>query len=107
MAVAVCRPVSIRRRWQVDDLAMSDPSFGNDVIGESLHVLAGSLQDCYLHAAFVVQVDVKRGLREIMMIVELARQPLRQFALVMVVDVNEGGDTRSSPRCLHCMLLQS
>jgi hypothetical protein len=48
MAVAVCRPMSIRRRWQVDDLPMSHPSFGDDVIGELLHVFAGSLQDCYL-----------------------------------------------------------
>jgi hypothetical protein len=51
---------------------MSHPSFGDDVIGKLPHVFAGSLQDCYLHATFAVQVDVKRGLRQIMMIVKVS-----------------------------------
>ena len=54
VAVTVSRPVSMRRRWQVDDLPMAHPSFGNDVIGELLHIFTGSLQDGHLHAAFVV-----------------------------------------------------
>jgi hypothetical protein len=52
-------------------------------------------------------VDVQRGLREIMMIVEIARQPFWQFALMVVVHINEGGDALLSPRRLRCMLLQA
>ena len=80
--------MTVRHRWQVDDLTVSHPSFGDDVIGELLHVFTRSLQDRYLHAAFAVQVDVQRGPREIMMIVKIACKALRQFALVMVVDIN-------------------
>ena len=54
VAVAVSRLVSMRRRWQVDDLPVAYPSFGNDVIGKFLHIFTGSLQDGHLHAAFVV-----------------------------------------------------
>ena len=86
---------------------MSDPSFGDDVIGELLHVFTGSLQDRYLHAGFVVQVDVKRCLCEIMMIMKIACEALRQFALVMVVDVNKSGETLLPSRHLRCMLLQA
>ena len=49
----------------------------------------------------------KRGLREIMMIVKIACEALRQFTLVMVVDVNKSGETLLPPRRLHCMLLQA
>ena len=107
VAVAMARSVRIRRHWQIYDLTVSHPSFGDDVVGELLHVFTGSLQDRHLHAAFVVQVNVKRGLRQIMMIVEIASESLWKFALVMVVNVNESGKTLSSPCCLHCMLLQA
>jgi hypothetical protein len=77
------------------------------MIGEFLHVFTRSLQDRHLHAGFVVQVDVKRCLCEIMMIMEIACEALRQFALVMVVDVNKSGETLLSPGRLHCTLLQA
>ena len=88
VAVAVSRSVGMRRRWQIYDLTVSHPSFGDDVVGELLHVFAGSLQDRHLHAALVVQVDVQRRPREIMMIMKIAREAFRQFTLAMVVDVN-------------------
>ena len=105
--VAIGVSVTVRRRWQVDDLAVSHSSFGDDVVGEILHVFTGSLQDRYLHAAFVVQVDMQRGPCQVVMIMKIACEALRQFALVMVVDVNESGKTLLSPRRLHCMLLQA
>ena len=43
VAVAVSRPVSMRRRWKVDDLAMSHPSFCDNVVGEFLHIFTGTL----------------------------------------------------------------
>ena len=71
VAVAMRRRVGVRGRREVDHMPVAHPSFGDDVIGQLLHVFTGSLQDRDLHAAFVVEVDVKRGLREIMMIVEV------------------------------------
>ena len=53
---------------------MSHAPFGHDVIGKFLYVFAGPFQNRHLHAAFVVQVNVKRGLRQIMMIVEIASE---------------------------------
>ena len=72
MAVAV-RRMGVRGRRQVDDLPVSHASFGDDMIGKLLHVFTRSLKDSHLHAALVVQVHMKRGLREIMMIVEVTR----------------------------------
>ena len=86
--VAIGVSVTVRRRWQIYHLTVSHPSFGDDVVGEFLHVFTGSLQDRHLHTAFVVQVDVQRRACEIMMIMKIACEALRQFALVMVVDVN-------------------
>ena len=60
-------------RRQINDLPVAYAPFGNDVIGELLHVGAASFQDRHLHAAFVIQVNVQRSLREVMMIVEIAR----------------------------------
>jgi hypothetical protein len=37
-------------------------------------VIAGSLQDRHLHALFVIEMNLERRLRDIMMIVEVARQ---------------------------------
>ena len=86
--VTVAVSVTVRRRRQIDDLPMSHPSFGYDVVGEFLYIFTRSLQHSHLHAAFVVQVDVQRGPREIMMIMKIACEPLRQFTVVMVIDVN-------------------
>ncbi len=70
MAVAVRWPMSMRRRRQVNDLPVPHAAFGDDVIGKLPHVFTWSFKDRHLHAALVVQVDMKRGLREIMMIME-------------------------------------
>ena len=80
-------------RRQIDDLPMADAAFGNDMVCKLLHVASASFQDRDFHAALVIQMNVQRRLRKIMMIVEIARQPLRQFALMVVVDIDEGGDT--------------
>jgi hypothetical protein len=86
--VAVAMSMTERRHWQVYNLPMSHPSFRDDVVGKLLHVFTGAFEDRHLHAAFVVQVDVQRGPSEIMMIMKIACEALRQFTLVMVVDVN-------------------
>lgn len=92
---------------QIDDLAVSHASFGDDVVGEFLHFSAGALQDGHLHATFVVEVNMQCRLREIMMIMKIAREPLRQLALVMIVDVNQSSETILSSCRPHGMLLQA
>jgi hypothetical protein len=104
--VAVAVSWTVIHAWQVDDLPVSHPSFSDDMVSEILHVFTGSLQNRDLHAAFVVQVDVQRGPREIMMIMKILCEALRQFTLVMVVDVNKSRETLLPPRGLHRMLLK-
>ena len=82
----------VRGRRQIDDLPMAHAAFGDDVIGEFPHVASASLQDRHFHATLVIQMNVQRRLREIMMIVEVARQPFWQIALMVVVDINKSGD---------------
>ncbi len=77
-----------RLHGQVDDMTVANASFGDNVIGKMLHVeprplstvtsmqLSWSKWTCNVACAMIV------------MIVKIARKALRQFALVMVVDVN-------------------
>lgn len=92
MAVVLRRRMDVGSPGQIDDLPMAYAAFGNDMVGEFLHFAAASFQDRHLHASQMIEMNVQRRLREIMMIVKVARQPLWQFALMMVVNINEGGD---------------
>ena len=56
---------------QVHHLPVAHATFGDDVIGELLHVGAASLEHCHLHATVVIQMNVQRCLREIVVIVEV------------------------------------
>ena len=93
--------VVVRGRRQIDDLSMAHAAFGDDAIGEFPPVAAASLQDRHFHATLVIQMNVQRRLREIMMIVEVARQPFWQFALMVVVDINQSGDALLQPTGLR------
>jgi hypothetical protein len=42
-------------------------------------------------------MNVERRLREVMVIVELARQPFRQLALLVIVNIDERGKTLLRP----------
>ena len=103
--VVLRRFVSIRHRRQIYDLSMAYAPLGNHVIGELFHGVATSFQHRHFHAPFVIQMDVQSGLREIMVIVEVARQPLRKLSLMMLVDINQCRDARLL--WLDCLLLQA
>ncbi len=92
---------------QIDDLAVSHTAFADHVVGELLHFAARSLQHGHLHATFMVEMNVQRRLREVMVIVKIARKPFRQFALVMVVDINQSGKAILSAGRAHGMVLQA
>jgi hypothetical protein len=53
------------------------------------HILHRAPQHRYLHATVVIKVDVHRHNRQIMVLVRGPGQALRQFAVVMIVDVDE------------------
>jgi hypothetical protein len=61
---------------QIDHVAVAHAAFGNDVIGELLHVGAAALEYGDFHAAFVVEVHVQRRLRQIVAVVKIAGQAL-------------------------------
>jgi hypothetical protein len=110
MTSLVCPARAVRMRAvgrQIDHLPVAHAAFGNDVVGEFPHVGPASFEHRHLHAALVVQVNVQRRLRQIMVIVEVAGKPLRQFALLVVVYVDERGKTLLRPRDLRRALLQA
>jgi hypothetical protein len=45
----------------------------------------------------VIEMHVQRGLRQIVAVMEVAGQPLRQVARLMVVDVNEDQRGNAGP----------
>jgi hypothetical protein len=92
---------------QVDDVSMTYPSFGNDVIGKMLHIGATSLEHCNFHATLLIEMHVQRRLRQVAMIVEIAREALRQFARSMVVNIDQSRHTRMGSADLYGCLLEA
>jgi hypothetical protein len=78
---------------QVDDMTVANAAFGNDVVGKMLHVGAAAFEHGHLHATVVVQMNVQRCLREVMVIVKVGGKAFRQFALVVIIDIDECGKT--------------
>ena len=92
---------------QIDNLPMTHAAFGHDVVGKFLHVNTASFEDRHLHAALLVQMNVQRRLREVMVIVKVAGQPFRQLALLVIVNIDERGKARVRPGDLRRALLQA
>ena len=92
---------------QIDHMTVAHAALGDDVIGEFLHIGATALEHRDLHAAFVVKMHVQCCLREIMAVVEIPRQPLRQFARLMVVEIDQRRDARPGPADFDRSLLQA
>src|SRR6476620_12293463 len=65
-------------RRDIDNVAVADSALGDDVIGERLHLAAVALQHGDLEAALLVEMYVQRRLRQVVLVVESLRQPLRQ-----------------------------
>jgi hypothetical protein len=73
---------------QVDHMSMTYPAFGDNVVGEVLHVGAASLQHGNFHAIFSIEMHVQRRLGEVVVFVEIPCEALRQFALSVIVDID-------------------
>jgi hypothetical protein len=72
-----------------DDLAVPYSALRHDMLGEMLNLVGSTAQHVHLHAAVMVEVHVQRRERQRVMVVEGARQPLRELPCGMVVDVDE------------------
>jgi hypothetical protein len=69
--------------------SVTHAALGDDLPSKVPDILHCASQHCYLHAAIVIKVDVHRRNRQIMVLVRGPGQPLRQFAVTMIVDVDE------------------
>ena len=66
--------------WDHDEAAVAHAALGNDVVGEMLHLGSGPFQRRHFHAVVVVEVDMKRRHREIMMAMIVLHQASRRVA---------------------------
>src|ERR1700722_5627363 len=82
-----------------DEAAISYAALGNDVVGEMLHLGSGAFQGRHFHAVVVVEVDMKRRHREIMMAMIVLHQASRQIPRGVVVDIDQRG--YATPRLPH------
>jgi hypothetical protein len=73
-------------------VAVAYAALCNDVIGELLHFRAAAFEERHLEAAVMIEVYVECRLREVMAVVEAARQPLGKIAHLMIVDIDQRGD---------------
>ena len=63
LAVIMSVPMhrSVGRR-HIDDVAMPDAPFGDDMVGKRLHLRAAAFEHGHLQAAFMVEVHMQRRL---------------------------------------------
>src|SRR5580692_10387790 len=78
-----------------DEAAVAHAALGNDVVGEMLYLGSGPSQGRDFHAVVVVEVDMKRRHREIMMAMIVLHQASRQISRGVVVDIDQRGHAAS------------
>ena len=110
MAVRMAVAVRVRHafgRRHIDDMAVAHAALGDHLVGERLHLGAAALQHRHLETAFLVEMHVQRGLRQIVVVVEFLGETLGQFAGVMVVHIDQRGDAVARARHLDGSLLEA
>ena len=91
--------VRVRRtELHVDEVQapVTNTALGDDLLGELAHPFDGPVQEDRLDTLVVVQMRVHGGNGELMVRVLNTRQALRQFALVMIVNIRQIGHTEST-----------
>ena len=86
-----------------NEASVTYAALGDDTPSEMPNVVHCAPQHRYLHATVVIKVDVHRRNGQIMALVRGPGQALRQFAIVMIVDVDE---CRHTCLCVICLLLR-
>ena len=89
MGVAV--PRRVRHRYEVQT-AVAHARLGHHGLGEGLHRCCRPAQDHHFDAVIVIQVRVGGGHRQLMVRVLHVGESQRELALVVVVNVAQGGD---------------
>jgi hypothetical protein len=92
---------------QVDHVSVPYSSLGDNVVCKPLHIQAPPLKDGHFHAAFLIEMYMQCRLSEVVVLMEIACQPLRQFARFMIVDVDQCRHARARSADLHGRLLQA
>jgi hypothetical protein len=103
--VPVFSAADIRRHEH--DVAVAHASLGDDVVGKCFHFGTASLEHGHFQTTVVVEMNMERCLREIVVIVKVLGQALRQLARGMVIDVAQGRDAFAALRDLQVGLLQT
>ena len=75
--------------------AVTNAALGNDLLGKLTHSFYRTLEHHGLDALFVIKVGVHGRHGEVMVRVLDTRQPLREVAFMMIIDVREIGHTRA------------
>ena len=74
-----------------DKASVAHAAFGGDVPSKTLNVARRTPQHRHFHAAVVIEMDMHRRNRQVVVVVKRASQALCQFALPMTIDVDERG----------------
>jgi len=82
----------IGKARQKNDMSVTHSALGNNVVSKMLHLGVTPLQDRDFETTLVIKVYVQCRLGEIVMFVVVAREPLRQLAFLVIVDVKECSD---------------
>jgi hypothetical protein len=88
-------------------VTVAHPALGNDVVGKLLHVGPAPFEHRDFETARLVEVHVQRRLRQIVTRVVVAGEPPRQFALFVLVNINERGNAGASAGAQVRRLLQA
>lgn len=72
-----------------DEASVTYATLGDDMLGEIADIVHRAPQHRDLHAAIVIEVDVQRSDRQIMVVMENPGQALRQLTLPVIIDVDE------------------
>jgi hypothetical protein len=86
---------------------MANAAFGDHMLGAMLDVARAALENRDLHAAFVVEMNMQRCMRHVVMIVKSMNEPLGEIAGRMIIDVDESGNAIATLAGVLLRLLHS
>jgi hypothetical protein len=78
--------------WDHHHAPVFDAAFRDDVVREVLYLRARAAQRGHFHAIIIVEMNMKRGQRQIMMSMVIFDQPPRQVTRSVIVDVDQRCD---------------
>jgi hypothetical protein len=86
---------------------MANAPFGDHMLGAMLDVARPALEYRDLHAAFVVEMNMQRCMRHVVMIMKGMNEPLGEIASRMIIDVDQSGNAIATLAGVLLRLLHS